>query len=871
MSRVDIDDIVDRCRAQGKLYSDPDFRPGPSALFRPKSDNAGKPPKTGITGWKRPRDIVRTGTVQLYVAGASGGDVIQGALGDCWFLGALSVVATRPDLLEKLIPRYDVDAGVYECCFFKDGEWKYVTVDDLLPVIGNKIAYGACRDANEIWVPIVEKAYAKLHGNYQILEGGSVAQGLVDLTGGASEKITLADDIVQRAIKSGALWKRLKRYDASGFLMGCAFQAAGGPAEADTGMGILQNHAYGIMDVVEAGPDRAKLLRIRNPWGATEWKGRWSDGSRQWTKKIKQELDYEFGDDGTFWICFEDFCKYFSKIYICRLYEDDIGEKWKKFLVRDAMDETTAGGCMDHATWRQNPQFAFTLTKPRSRFFVVLAQDDCRMRGATTTDIAVGFYVFRSRAREQKHKLINEQKLEIVNKTTFSFTREVSLELNLDNDGTYIIMPCSYEAGQHFNYTLTVYGEHDFPLRELGEPPSAALSGEWKYANAGGCPNHPSWNRNDQFLLQPYRPTLFTIVLSQPKVRKPKELNQFGFQVARTEKGGAIPQLTNDNLLAQSDYTNAEAVTCEVKVRGDAPVTIIPSTFMPTKLGKYTVRVFGSSPFLFGRAPPIGTPWEGEQLMRVAQETGEFENGPTLSWTLGDEAPEPVAVATPQRDVPSHRQAPANVPPLPRVPRTADKRVQAPGSSSRMGSERASARVSRQGSRAGSRASQASQRSVASSRQQGNDSGRSQDRTAAAAAGGRGSRAGAGQGKVVRHGRRASQSSQISSAPSDDSRTQEEIRRLEQLALTSERPRPRGVIQKGPQEAVNVMSYGLWSRINPGYSKTQFASTTREDFEYDPQEAQAVKIVRHNRVKNDHTEFVEARARQNNLIKQGGR
>lgn len=37
----------------------------------------------------------------------------------------------------------------------------------------------------------MEKAYAKLHGSFEALNGGSMAEALVDLTGGCSEKYNL--------------------------------------------------------------------------------------------------------------------------------------------------------------------------------------------------------------------------------------------------------------------------------------------------------------------------------------------------------------------------------------------------------------------------------------------------------------------------------------------------------------------------------------------------------------------------------------------------------------------------------------------------------------------------------------------------------
>lgn len=63
---------------------------------------------------------------------------------------------------------------MYILRFFKGASWFYVIMDDKLPVnkSSGRPVFAQCRDPFELWVPFIEKAYAKLHNNYLSIVGG---------------------------------------------------------------------------------------------------------------------------------------------------------------------------------------------------------------------------------------------------------------------------------------------------------------------------------------------------------------------------------------------------------------------------------------------------------------------------------------------------------------------------------------------------------------------------------------------------------------------------------------------------------------------------------------------------------------------------
>jgi len=68
-----------------------------------------------------------------------------------------------------------------------------------------------------------------------------------------------------------------------------------------TVQGLFGAPAYSVLRAVECHGKR--FVIVRNPWGTSEWNGRWADGSKEWTQEwlnYLPEIGHNFGDDGQF-------------------------------------------------------------------------------------------------------------------------------------------------------------------------------------------------------------------------------------------------------------------------------------------------------------------------------------------------------------------------------------------------------------------------------------------------------------------------------------------------------------------------------------------------------------------------------------------
>mgnify|MGYP002630338793 CR=1 FL=1 len=310
------------------------------------------------------------GPYEVFKDGVSVADVQQGQLGDCYYLSALAVLQSKLTR-ERFVFLNSEDewkaCGAFCISFYDGGREDIVIVSDHLPLSEQDFVFVSCEDRTEIWAAVLEKAYAKKYGSYSIIEGGFVDLALAELTNGIPETISLDRDTNQAKV-----WAQVLALHKEGTLLGAGSPSHPEGDRAKSSTGIVQGHAYSVLKLVAV--DTFKLICVRNPWGRGEWLGDWADDSELWTPRIKNLCGQtDFHEDGVFWMDFQDFCREFDEIYICRTYTQE--RNWNSVLIEDKWEGDYAQGIPradnPHAEFEKNPQFGITVHAPGPGFVVL--------------------------------------------------------------------------------------------------------------------------------------------------------------------------------------------------------------------------------------------------------------------------------------------------------------------------------------------------------------------------------------------------------------------------------------------------------------------------------------------------------------------
>ena len=202
-----------------------------------------------------------------FVDGASYLDVDQGSIGDCWMMAGLSAVAAaRPEALENMIRPND--DGTFTVVLKEKARGsagrrgRYVDhLETVRPTFPKGVQYAdpTPRQKTELWVALIEKAYAQWKGNsYENLVGGRSNEMMSAVLGAPNRRHSFS-----ATADPGRIFEKISDALADGHPV-----TAGTPKRDDIESPIKGHHGYAIIGAYEK--DGEQRIKLYNPWGAND-------------------------------------------------------------------------------------------------------------------------------------------------------------------------------------------------------------------------------------------------------------------------------------------------------------------------------------------------------------------------------------------------------------------------------------------------------------------------------------------------------------------------------------------------------------------------------------------------------------------------
>ena len=293
-------------------------------------------------------------------------EIIVGKLGNIFLLTALvGILATKPNFISEIFENFTYNSqGIYGVRLIQQGELKLILVDDNFPVLDKQNTPAFSYTKKEIWLPILEKGLAKLNGK-------CIAKSLYGTPYEAFNTISFAPSYFfmhKKFIKknrSDVIWLKIldacaKKYAicaSTEEIVDCV-DCTGGDKRSAVGdansndkdvssfMGNQSNFSHAQLNVNDQGIrdlnspymidknlsftvleaheyEDNKILKIWNPKydELPEWQGQFSHESEEWSLEMEEYVKYE-NAPGIFYPTFDEFLKYFSWTYICKIEEN---------------------------------------------------------------------------------------------------------------------------------------------------------------------------------------------------------------------------------------------------------------------------------------------------------------------------------------------------------------------------------------------------------------------------------------------------------------------------------------------------------------------------------------------------------------------
>ena len=396
-------------------------------------------------------------------------NIINGPYTNNNFLSAIIAMARYPELIKKLFLSENKNKnGIFGLKICKNGFLQEIVIDDFFPVLKpylpninndintnniNNITYPYCfthSKDNTLWAQILEKAFAKVYGSYEILLKKDIEDILKDLSfapilildslsSDLALNLTLANEnkwiVMASAGDTDASHNLLKELDL----------------KPDFNYEILEVFKLGIDDLTKLNYIQMNnlenvqiILKIRNIWGKIDWEGEWSNSYKFWDDDLKKKLHYDPDDEQVFYMNLRDFKNHFFKVKICKLLENS---KYKSIKIKQNPNDYVLIKLDVH-----KPKM-FDIT---SNCFISLNQEE-----KFNNNYLIGRMILCK---------IKDEELKEVEyiRGVMGQEKEIFIEQNENLSGGEYLLYCELDKNNNqVNYIVSVYSSEDIDIEEI--------------------------------------------------------------------------------------------------------------------------------------------------------------------------------------------------------------------------------------------------------------------------------------------------------------------------------------------------------------------------------------------------------------------
>ena len=290
--------------------------------------------------WKRARDIFNNGEYNLFSDNLSPKNMIQGSIGNCYFLTVISALTKYPSLIYQLFNNTlnITQNGYYEINLKIDNKKITITLDDYFPYNIRKNKPVFCKPyKNELWVMLLEKAWAKTRGSYFNMDKGSplIVLNTFLFSMKFKEDITYHFYSLNNSDYKDKIWNMMInkiKYKKNIFMICLSKENLNDKKRLNNlKYSIVERHFYNIIEIYEN--EGKNKLKLRNPWGFNSKNKNTNYNKNKFDFIINENEDIDNAkqdkddslslEEGEFIIDYNYFCYLFEEIQIYEI---------KKFL-----------------------------------------------------------------------------------------------------------------------------------------------------------------------------------------------------------------------------------------------------------------------------------------------------------------------------------------------------------------------------------------------------------------------------------------------------------------------------------------------------------------------------------------------------------